>query len=91
MDSVRIRDWDGITQENETDKMVTSMHTPLLRLRRLNLEGGLRKRKCVNGAQDIPFFALSNWYQCLLSSAGYGRSTGEQGRMRGTALWMSGS
>lgn len=44
-----LRDWDGITQENETDKMVTSMHTPLLRRRRLNLEGGLRERKCVNG------------------------------------------
>lgn len=80
---------DGIAHDTKTDKMVACL---FLSLKMLNHEGVVRERRCVN--RTLKYNSSLYWptgNQCLLRSAGHGRSTGEAGRMRGAVLWMSGN
>lgn len=76
----------------KTDKMVTCMHTPFLRLKRLNLEGGVRERRYVNrGSRRNNSLHWSTDNQVSVQVSWLWEKHWGPGRMRGAVLWMRGS
>ena len=68
----------GLLMRVETDKMVTCVHTFLLRLKRLNLEGGVRERRCVNRAPKTYSSLHRPSGDSVYSGLGKGEEWGEQ-------------